>query len=98
VNTFAAEDRPAYKSVVLVGYPRPGFLALGFLTGYVTLESDRRLAIVFLPTAPNFTTGFLQLIPLDEILTTDLTVEEAFKMILSGGLVTPATIATSGAH
>ncbi|MFC1652538.1 DUF502 domain-containing protein [Planctomycetota bacterium] len=98
VNAFAVEDRPAYKSVVLVGYPRAGFLALGFLTGYVTLEPDRRMATVFLPTAPNFTTGFLQLIPLEEVLTTDLTVEEAFKMILSAGLVAPETIATAGAH
>jgi uncharacterized membrane protein len=95
VNTLGAEDRPAYKSVVLVGYPRPGFLALGFLTGYLTIETDRRMATVFLPTAPNFTTGFLQLVPLDEVIKTDLSVEEAFKMILSGGLVAPTSIATS---
>ncbi|NLF31277.1 MAG: hypothetical protein GX591_10375 [Planctomycetes bacterium] len=47
---------------------------------------------VFVPTAPNPTTGFFLIVPSSAAVTTDLTVEEAFKMIISGGIVTPAAL------
>jgi uncharacterized membrane protein len=89
VEAFGGSDKPAYKSVVLVEFPRAGSKALGFLTGYVFLNGSRRYAKVIIPTAPNPTTGFFELIPADQIEKVNMTVEEAFKMILSVGLISP---------
>jgi len=95
VEAFDTSERPAYRSVVLVEFPKPGFKSLGFLTGFVALGDGRRWAKVFVPTAPNPTTGFFELVPVDQAEEVDMTVEEAFKMILSVGLVSPQRINTS---
>ncbi len=92
VDTFGSKNHPAYKSVVLVEFPRPGFMAVGFLMGYVVLANDQRFAKVFIPTSPNPTTGFFEMVPVDQVQETELTVEDAFKMILSGGLVSSGEI------
>ncbi len=89
VEAFGGSDRPVYKSVVLVEFPRAGSKALGFLTGFVVLNGSRRYAKVIIPTTPNPTTGFFELIPDDQIEKVNMTVEEAFKMILSVGLISP---------
>jgi len=77
----------AFKSVVVVDFPSPGLKAIGFLTGHVDDAAGRRYAKVLIPTTPNPTTGFLQLIPVEGVLVTSLTVEEGFKMLISGGIV-----------
>ncbi|HNS22823.1 MAG TPA: DUF502 domain-containing protein [Sedimentisphaerales bacterium] len=77
----------AFKSVVIVDFPSPGLKAIGFLTGHVDDAAGRRYAKVLIPTAPNPTTGFLQLIPVEGVFVTSLTVEEGFKMLISGGIV-----------
>jgi uncharacterized membrane protein len=89
LETFGSTDRQAYKSVVLVDFPRVGCKALGFLTGFILLNNGTRYAKVIIPTAPNPTTGFLQFFPADQIEELSLSIEEAFKMILSVGLVSP---------
>jgi uncharacterized membrane protein len=84
----------SFNTVVLVEYPRKGIWALAFTTG------DSRGAMgkafpgepmvnCFVPTTPNPTSGFYLLIPKQEIREIDLTVEDAFKVIMSAGLVTP---------
>ena len=82
-------DRTALKSVVLVEFPRPGFKAVGFLTGRIQGPSGEPLYKVYIPHAPILTTGFLEIIPADEVIETNLTIEDGFKMILSGGVVSP---------
>lgn len=79
----------AFQSVVLVEFPRPGLYALGFLTGHLHDAAGRRLATVFIPTTPNPTTGFLEILPADQVAETGMAVEEAFKMIISGGILSP---------
>jgi len=79
----------AFKSVVVVDFPYPGAKGIGFLTGYVEDSNGQTFAKVLIPTTPNPTTGFLELFPLDKVLTTHLTVEEGFRMIISGGIVSP---------
>lgn len=88
----------AFKSVVVVEFPCPGLKAIGFLTGYVDDPAGRRFAKVLIPTTPNPTTGFLQLVPLDRIIVTNLTVEEGFKMIISGGIVVRDDLLTPAAN
>jgi len=82
-------DRAALKSVVLVEFPRPGFQAVGFLTGYIEDSAGKKFCKVMIPTTPNPTTGFFEIIPTEEVTETTLTIEDAFKMIISGGIVTP---------
>ena len=95
LHAFGASDKPAYRSVVLVEFPRAGSKALGFLTGFVSLNNDNRYAKVIIPTAPNPTTGFFQLFPEEQVEELNISVEEAFKMILSVGLVSPDNLNVS---
>ena len=89
VTAFQKPDSAAFKSVVLVEFPRRGTRAVGFLTSTFTLSDGAVWHSVFVPTTPNPTTGFLQYFPADEVTPTSLTVEEAFKMIMSLGVLTP---------
>ncbi len=95
LNAVSLPDRSAFKSVVMVQFPRPGFYALGFFTGFLKDADDKPYCKVFIPTAPNPTTGFFEIIPPDEVQQTNLTIEDAFKMIISGGLVSPESIFAS---
>jgi uncharacterized membrane protein len=85
-------DSAALKSVVLVEFPRPGFKAVGFLTGYIEDSAGKKFCKVLIPTTPNPTTGFFELVPAEDVIETTLTVEEAFKMIISGGIVAPDVV------
>lgn len=86
-----------FNRVVLVEYPRKGVFALAFTTGpapgAVQAALPRDMVNCFVPTTPNPTSGFYLLMPEAEIHPVDLTVEEAFKIVMSAGLVTPETIA-----
>jgi uncharacterized membrane protein len=94
VETFGTNNKSSYKSVVLVEFPRLGCKALGFLTGFISLSGNERFAKVFIPTAPNPTTGFFELVPADQIKGVDMSVEETFKTILPVGLVSPQQLHT----
>jgi len=78
------DRRTAFKQVVLFAYPRPGVYALGFLTS--DLGTGGTVA-VFLPTTPNPTSGFMLLVPRDEVRLVDLAVEDAIKLIMAGGSI-----------
>ena len=84
-----------FQRVVLVEYPRKNLYALAFATGETQAPIQRSLPQhpilinCFVPTTPNPTSGFYLVVPEDEIHEVDLTVEAAFKMIMSAGLVAP---------
>jgi uncharacterized membrane protein len=86
---FQGERSKAFKSVVFVEFPRPGMRAVGFVTGSLRKPDGSIWNTVFVPTTPNPTTGFLQIIPRDEVILTDFTVEEGIKMIMSLGVLVP---------
>jgi uncharacterized membrane protein len=94
MTTFSGPGKDAFLSVVLVEFPRPGMKALGFLTGYIEDTAGKKYCIVFIPTTPNPTTGFFEIIPVEDVAQTTLSVEEAFKMIMSGGILSPEKIET----
>jgi uncharacterized membrane protein len=96
VTTAISMQDKSFTSVVLVEFPRKGFYALGFLTGTIKDSAGNLYCKVFIPTTPNPTTGFFEMIPFDEVLQTELTVEEAFKAIISGGIVAPEIMKTTG--
>lgn len=89
VQALSLPNRKSFKSVVWVEFPRPGLLALGFVTGTIQDSDGTRFYKVFIPTTPNPTTGFFELVPSQEAREADLTVEEAIKMIVSGGILSP---------
>jgi uncharacterized membrane protein len=90
---FSSGQRSRFNRVVLVEYPRKGIYALAFTTGtargVVQEVTEKQMLNCFLPTTPNPTSGFYLLVPEDEVIDTDLTVEEAFKLVMSAGLVAP---------
>lgn len=82
-----------FRRVVLVEYPRKGMYGLGFVTnrvkGLLPGHADEELTSIFIPTTPNPTSGFYLLVPEADLIDVDLSVEEAFKLIMSAGLVVP---------
>ncbi len=88
---FSARDSRHFGKVVLVPYPREGVYAIGFMSASdlsLPNVSDGMVA-VFVPTSPSPLTGFLEFFPKGEIIELDLTVEEALRAIVSGGVVVP---------
>ena len=81
------------KSVVLLEYPRRGSWAVGFATkentGEIKSKTNQNLVNVFVPTTPNPTSGFLLMIPKEDLIYLDMTFEEASKFIVSAGTSTP---------
>lgn len=76
--------------VVFIEWPRPGYRALGFVTGYIPATDDHpRWVIVYVPTVPNPTSGNLAFVVEEEIIDTDISVEEAMKTVFSGGTIPP---------
>jgi uncharacterized membrane protein len=81
------------QRVVLVDFPLIGHKSIGFLTRiYTDSTSGRLLAAVLLPNAINPTSAFLQILPIEKVTETDLTMEQAMSMIMTGGAVGPETI------
>ncbi len=86
------------QRVVLVDFPIPGQKSIGFLTRTMSdAASGRPLAAVLLPNAINPTSAFLQILPLERVIETDLTMEQAMSMVMTGGAVGPETIQYSQA-
>ncbi len=91
-SVFSA-DAQSFQRVVLVEFPRKDCYSLGFVTerAWSGVESavGRTLISVFVPTTPNPTSGFFMMIPEDDLIVLNMTVEEAFKAIMSSGIVMP---------
>ncbi len=93
VNTVFTKQGQHFRQVVVLEYPRRGVYCIAFVTNedpYIEVEgADPRLISVFLPTTPNPTSGFYLLVPAQDLLKVNMTSEEAFKLIMSAGIVTP---------
>ena len=93
VETFGKENRAVFKEVVLVEYPRPNCFVIGFLTNDASGETveviGKPLTNVFVPTTPNPTSGFLLMLPPEDIFHLKMSVGEGMKMLISGGAVIP---------
>ncbi len=93
LETVLAQQSNAFREAVLVEYPRRGIWAIAFITGRTEGEvqnlTEEEVINIFLPTTPNPTSGFLLFVPKKELVPLSMTVEEAIKMVISGGIVTP---------
>jgi len=87
-----------FKRVVYIDYPSPGMRMLGFATGhYFDKLTNKAVTCVFLPTAPSPMTGFVIVVDSEKVTDAPLTMEEAMKLIFSGGLVGPESAPGSSA-
>jgi uncharacterized membrane protein len=81
------------QRVVLISFPTPGMKAVGFLTRVLTdSETGRELAAVYVPTAPNPTSGYIEIVPMEDVVATDWTMEEAMTFVVTGGTNSPPSI------
>jgi uncharacterized membrane protein len=81
-----------FKEVVLVEFPRPGMKTIGFITNRVKDVAGHNLVNVYIPTTPNPTSGYLEIIPEEDIVRLDMPIDDAIKMVVSGGMVSPEVI------
>lgn len=87
-----------FKGVAWVEYPSPGCRLLGFVTGtFSDAKTGKEMTSVFIPTSPNPMTGFVVVVDEDRLEMSQLTVEEATKLLLSAGLVAPESLVKDAA-
>ena len=93
METVMSTNSESFRDVVLVEYPRKGIWVIGFVTGETKGEvqtlNEEILINVFIPTTPNPTSGFLLFVPKKDLIYMKMKVEDAVKMVISGGIVTP---------
>lgn len=93
LETVFRDQSEAFREAVLIEYPRPGVRTIAFITGRTAGEVQNLLpdevVNVYVPTTPNPTSGFLLFVPVKDLIPLDMSVEEAVKMVISVGLVTP---------
>lgn len=78
------------QRVVLINFPSEEMKTVGLVTRVVTEEgTGRKLAIVYVPTTPNPTSGYLEIVPMEKVVMTDWTIDEAMNFIITAGAVAP---------
>ena len=91
-RAFSGDRTKNFRRVVLVPFPVDGAYVMGFQTGEFDIETpqgQRHMVSVFFPTTPNPTTGFFIVYPLEKVVFSSLSVEEAVRIVISAGLVAP---------
>ncbi|MCU0519032.1 MAG: DUF502 domain-containing protein [Oscillatoria sp. Prado101] len=95
LETILKDSNDKFRRVILVEYPRRGVWAIGFVTGTISSDIQSQMATpmlsIFVPTTPNPTTGWYAIVPEDQVLNLSMSVEDAFKVIISGGIVSPSS-------
>lgn len=93
VEGIATSQGTAFRKVLLIEYPRKGIWCLGFQTsdtlGEISERTGKDMVAVFIPTTPNPTSGFVLLLPRDEVMELEMSVDEGIKMIISVGAAVP---------
>ncbi|MFP4071565.1 MAG: DUF502 domain-containing protein [Desulfovibrionales bacterium] len=93
IETVAHGKTKEFKRVVLVEFPKNGMYSLGYVTGVAMGElqekTRKKVLNVYVPTTPNPTSGYYLIVPEDEIIPLDMSVEDSFKLLISGGIINP---------
>ncbi len=92
IESFTGESAAGFKRVVVVEYPKQDTWMIGFLTGVSDVAPGATMGVVYLPTAPTPNSGWVAMIPIQNIYDTTMTVQEAMSMVLSGGISSPHLI------
>jgi uncharacterized membrane protein len=93
LETLLKDSNGKFRRVVLVEYPRQGIWAIAFVTGAISNEIQNQMSrpviSLFIPTTPNPTTGWYAVVPEEDVINLSISVEDAFKIVVSGGIVAP---------
>jgi uncharacterized membrane protein len=87
LQSVATPREGGFLQVVLVEFPKKGMRAIGFVTSESSVESGEKLLNVFIPTSPNPTSGYLEIVRENDIIKTNISIDDALKMVLSAGKV-----------
>ena len=87
LQSVATPGEGGFLQVVLVEFPKKGMRAIGFVTSESRVESGEKLLSVFIPTSPNPTSGYLEIVRENDIIKTNISIDDALKMVLSAGKV-----------
>ncbi len=91
--SFSEPREAGFMQVVLVEFPRKGMWTLAFVSSESTAQSGKTQLNIFIPGSPNPTSGFMQIVTEDEVIRTDISIEQALGMVVSAGRVSPEGIA-----
>ncbi|MGL5076078.1 MAG: DUF502 domain-containing protein, partial [Waterburya sp.] len=95
LETLLGDSKSKFRRVIIVEYPRKGVWSLGFVTGQLSpqLQShlQEEMINIFIPTTPNPTSGWYAIVSQKDVIDIDISIEDAFKVLISGGIVTPDT-------
>lgn len=93
VDTFSQQQKAVFQECVLIEFPHKGKWVMGFYTGggkgEIQRRTEKELMNVFVPTTPNPTSGFLVMVPKEDVVVLDMSIADGMKVIISGGAVTP---------
>ncbi len=92
-ESFSAPGKAGFGQTALVEFPRKGIWAVGFITNETLSQSGENWLNIFIPNAPNPTSGVLQIVKEEEVIRTDIHADKAWQMIISAGKVMPREIA-----
>ncbi len=96
LETLLKDSGNKFRRVVLVEYPRRGIWALAFVTGTIDSEIQAKMPQgmlnLFIPTTPNPTTGWYAVVPEQDVVDLAMSIEDAFKVVISGGIVNPGNM------
>jgi uncharacterized membrane protein len=96
IESITISSQKSFKRVVWIDFPQKGTKLLGFITKEVIEnKTGRKYVAVFSPTTPNPTTGFMFLLPEEEVIESDISIEDAMKSIISGGILLPGNFTLS---
>ena len=87
-------EATGFKRVVMIEHPRKGMWCIGFLTSIIQIAESKKMAMVYIPIAPTPNSGFVVMLPYNEINDTDLSIQDAMSMVLSGGIIAPKAFNT----
>ncbi len=87
VQGFSAPGKNGFIQAVLIEFPRKGVWTIGFVTNEEMTPSGVKQLSILVPTVPNPTTGFLQIVREDEVIRTGIPIDEALRMVISAGIV-----------
>ncbi|WXR61575.1 DUF502 domain-containing protein [Peptostreptococcaceae bacterium AGR-M142] len=91
LEAIRINQKNSFKSAILVQYPKEGIYTIGFVTAdapeFISKELNKVCISIFIPTTPNPTSGMFVMVPKEDIIYLDLSVEEAIKLVVSGGML-----------
>ena len=102
VDMLSPPKNQPYSRVVFVDFPRRGLKSLGLVTAHLGIQDGQETLAVYVPSSPLPSTGFLVIVPAKDVISSNMTVDDALKILVSGGILArdiyiPSSLGQSGA-